>query len=328
MASEIKNPSERSSELQLVKEAKPTSHSLVSNFTTPLPRCLKQCQQRFIHEPRCPAKCKRATGHGGHCDCLQKHIPIHPRNSSSVLKNYDWSANGLLNVLEFAGPNNEFTCIPCGPPQDLNWPELCICRAGGTASCLFPTGGRSLYCARCGPNVYCACGCGSCDPSASYSETDAISKIAGPESPAHTTSLSSTLQQAAGVKYSMPWLPVPVPPPFKFGPNPMTVLFDQMHVRTRLTSGHIGLLVDPGAFDNLCGAHWLLMLCRIAGEQGFSETWHELDRALGIEGVGKQAQVVTHGVKVPIAMDACSGVTSYNTSVVQDSYIPGLLGFA
>ena len=35
MASEIKNPSERSSELQLVEESKPTSHSLLGNFTTP-----------------------------------------------------------------------------------------------------------------------------------------------------------------------------------------------------------------------------------------------------------------------------------------------------
>jgi hypothetical protein len=106
----------------------PTVDSLLSLFACPMPRCLKQCQQRFIHEPRCPAACKRATGHGGHCDCLQKHIPIQPRSSSSVLKNYDWSASGLLNVLEFLGPNDEVTCIPCGPPQELNWPELLSCR--------------------------------------------------------------------------------------------------------------------------------------------------------------------------------------------------------
>jgi len=123
----------------------------------------------------------------------------------------------------------------------------------------------------------------------------------------------------------MPWLPVLVPPPFKFG-QPLIVLFEQMHVRTRMKNGRIGLLVDPGAFDNLCGSHWLLTLCAKAHLSGLSESWHTLDKVLGIEGVGKQAQTVTHGVRVPISLDACSGVTFYDSPVVQDSYIPGLLG--
>jgi hypothetical protein len=160
----------------------PNVDSLLGPFTCPMPRCLKECQQRYFGAPRCPADCKKGVGHPGHCDCLQEHIPPPPRSLHPVTIKYDWSASGLLDVLDFSGHNDEFTCVPCGPPQELNWPELCICRAGGIDSCLFPTGGRSLYCSQCGSNVYCACGCGSCDPSTSYSETDAASKITGPKS--------------------------------------------------------------------------------------------------------------------------------------------------
>ena len=93
-----------------------------------------------------------------------------------------------------------------------------------------------------------------------------------------------------------------------------------------MTNGRIGLLVDPGAFDNLCGSHWLVSLCMLAHQYGLGEEWYQLSKVLGVEGVGKQAQEVTHGVRVPIALDSCSNQTFYDSPVVQDSCIPALLG--
>ena len=45
-----------------------------------------------------------------------------------------------------------------------------------------------------------------------------------------------------------------------------------------------------------------------------------------MEGVGAQPQKVTHGVHVPIALDAYGSNTEYTAPVVADSAIPGLLG--
>ena len=121
----------------------------------------------------------------------------------------------------------------------------------------------------------------------------------------------------------MPWFPVDPPPVLG---NQLEVFLEQMHIRTRMTNGRIGLLVDPGAFDNLCGSHWLISLCKVARQFGSGEEFYSLSKVLGVEGVGKQAQEVTHGVRVPIALDSCSDQTFYNSPVVQDSFIPALLG--
>ena len=145
-----------------------------------------------------------------------------------------------------------------------------------------------------------------------------VSEISNPSS---TSSIS--LAKAAGVRYYMPWIPVDPPPSLG---NQRELFFEQMHIRTRMTNGRIGLLVDPGAFDNLCGSHWLVALCMLARQHGLTEEWYQLSKVLGVEGVGKQAQEVTHGVRVPIALDSCSEQTFYDSPVVQDSYIPALLG--
>ena len=140
-----------------------------------------------------------------------------------------------------------------------------------------------------------------------------------------TPRLEVSLSRAAGVQYFMPWIPVEPEQPFQFG-TPMSVFLEQMHVRTRLSNGRIGLLVDPGAFDNLAGSHWLLLLSMMCRQYGLMGEWYLLNKVLGVEGVGKQAQEVTHGVRVPIFLDACEDLTSYSAPIVQDSYIPGLLG--
>ena len=154
-----------------------------------------------------------------------------------------------------------------------------------------------------------------------YPEKSQVSKINNPSSASSNT--LHTLAKAAGVQYFMPWIPVDPPPVLG---NQLEVFLEQMHIRTRMTNGRIGLLVDPGAFDNLCGSHWLVSLCMLARQFGLGEEWYTLSKVLGVEGVGKQAQEVTHGVRVPIALDSCSEQTFYNSPVVQDSYIPALLG--
>ena len=80
-----------------------------------------------------------------------------------------------------------------------------------------------------------------------YPEKSQVSKINNPSSTRSNT--NNTLAKAAGVQYFMPWIPVDPPPVLG---NQLEVFLEQMHIRTRMTNGRIGLLVDPGAFDNLC----------------------------------------------------------------------------
>ena len=62
------------------------------------------------------------------------------------------------------------------------------------------------------------------------------------------------------------------------------------HSKTRLPSGRIGLLVDPGAHDNLVGGLTSDAMCDQLGVEARSRT---LNRSLSVEGVGKNAQTAT-----------------------------------
>ena len=145
---------------------------------------------------------------------------------------------------------------------------------------------------------------------------------------------AAALSRMLGFKYCMPWMPFD---PIgwneddrrnQYSQSSVCLLeaASQMHNRTKLTNGRAGLLVDPGAYDNLCGMQWLASLVSEARKHKHEETWYQLSKILGVEGVGVQPQKVTHGVTVPIALDAHVSGTTYTASVVADSAIPGLLG--
>lgn len=100
---------------------------------------------------------------------------------------------------------------------------------------------------------------------------------------------------------------------------------EMYHVRTRL-SGQVGLLVDPGAHDNLIGSETAeLMAVQLKAEQKTKT----LDRALTVSGVGKSSQEATSSTTVECAFRDVSGklkVGSYTAPVVPHSSLPPLLG--
>ena len=99
-----------------------------------------------------------------------------------------------------------------------------------------------------------------------------------------------------------------------------------MHIRTRLANGRIGLLVDPGAFDNLCSTGWLMQFVQANTGIANLATWWRLPKSLGVEGVGQSAQTVKNGVVQLIGLDAEPGLSTYTSPVLENSHVPGLLG--
>lgn len=98
------------------------------------------------------------------------------------------------------------------------------------------------------------------------------------------------------------------------------------HLRTRLRSGAVGLLVDPGAHDNLIGELTAKQMCQ---ELNAKMETRSLDKPLPVEGVGKSAQVANRSACV--RMTVCSALgsmndASYTAPIIPDSMLPPLLG--
>ena len=59
------------------------------------------------------------------------------------------------------------------------------------------------------------------------------------------------------------------------------------HLRTRIRNGEVGLLIDPGAHDNLVGEGTMLQMASQVNSQIHNQ---KLNRALDVEGVGQNSQ--------------------------------------
>lgn len=97
---------------------------------------------------------------------------------------------------------------------------------------------------------------------------------------------------------------------------------------TRCPDSRIGLLVDPGAHDNLSGESTLRVLARQAtGDDVFEEK--ELDRPLRVAGVGREAQETVKAGKVRFRVRDQNGAlvdSSYTAPYIAHSSLPNLLG--
>ena len=101
------------------------------------------------------------------------------------------------------------------------------------------------------------------------------------------------------------------------------------HELTRLGQHREGLLVVPGAFDNLVGENWVRRMETIIGDYKLSVSQKRMERVLGIEGVGKEAQTAVDQVTVPGAIRERSGklsAASFSAPVLPGSDVPALLG--
>ena len=98
------------------------------------------------------------------------------------------------------------------------------------------------------------------------------------------------------------------------------------HLRTRLRSGAVGLLVDPGAHDNLIGELTAQQMCQELNTELEHRT---LDKPLPVEGVGKSAQVANKSACVSMSVRSALGQVNdatYTAPIIPDSMLPPLLG--
>ena len=103
------------------------------------------------------------------------------------------------------------------------------------------------------------------------------------------------------------------------------------HTRTRLGPKREGLLVDPGAHDNLTGSKWAERQERLALEAGVSTQYRPMREVLNVEGVGNGRQQCAQFGRFPIALPAqereSAGIPAvYTARIVPDPDIPALLG--
>ena len=99
------------------------------------------------------------------------------------------------------------------------------------------------------------------------------------------------------------------------------------HVQTRRQGkNQEGLLVDPGAKDNLAGSAWMLRQAALAeknGEHGLRRK--QLTNQLSVEGVGQKSQECKDEGHVAICLsDGSRG--DYVAPILEDSEVPALLG--
>jgi len=90
--------------------------------------------------------------------------------------------------------------------------------------------------------------------------------------------------------------------------------------RTRL-GDVVGLLVDPGAHDNLVGDRTLASMSKQAGE---SAVLRPLASPMSVEGVGKSMQTAKQAGQVAVGVEGQVG--TYIAPVIPDSDLPPLLG--
>lgn len=97
------------------------------------------------------------------------------------------------------------------------------------------------------------------------------------------------------------------------------------HVRTRI-NGQVGLLVDPGAHDNLIGSE----TCELMAEQlRTTVTSKQLNKPLVVSGVGKSSQEAERSATMECSfrtVDDKQLLGSYTAPVVPNSALPPLLG--
>ena len=98
------------------------------------------------------------------------------------------------------------------------------------------------------------------------------------------------------------------------------------HLRTRLSDNRPGLLVDPGAHDNLVGDRTASRMEEIVGVEAKSL---RMNKPLSVEGVGKNAQSAAAAKRMAVRLSNDEGAVvpgSFTAPVISDSDLPPLLG--
>ena len=97
-------------------------------------------------------------------------------------------------------------------------------------------------------------------------------------------------------------------------------------IRTCTRNGRVGLLVDPGAHDNLAGE---FTMRKLENQLGTRARLKVMDHPLNVSGVGRESQQARHALGIDFALhgQSADGVPcSYTAPVIPESNLPPLLG--
>ena len=86
-----------------------------------------------------------------------------------------------------------------------------------------------------------------------------------------------------------------------------------------------GLLIDIGAWGNLCGERWFQRILNKAQKFGQGYVLQKMKQMLSIEGVGQSANTTQDEVVAPVCLEDGS-VCTYTAPMLADSELPALLG--
>jgi hypothetical protein len=95
--------------------------------------------------------------------------------------------------------------------------------------------------------------------------------------------------------------------------------------RTQLEDGREAVIIDSGAFDNMCGDQWVQRLNALATTAGYPFSTSQLREAIGVAGVGAGPQQTTTAITATIALEDGSWGT-FKAPVLPNSPVPALLG--
>ncbi len=103
-------------------------------------------------------------------------------------------------------------------------------------------------------------------------------------------------------------------------------VFECYHSQVRLKHTE-GLVIDPGAVNNVCGDVWARRVEAEAKKAGQGTTWAQLNQRQNLQGVGSGTSTASQGVALPFCLEDGT-VGNYRATVLDDSQVPGLLGLA
>ena len=201
--------------------------------------------------------------------------------------------------------------------------------------------GNAMKCSICGSEEHLRASCpkrsGGAYVSEPASSVSGISETAG-NTPAHWTGLMIE-ELPEPMTVALPAFPVP----YTGGSSSSSVtdgidlrfpsanslylpVFECYHSQVRLKHTE-GLVIDPGAVNNVCGDMWARRVEAVAKKAGQGTAWSQLEQRQNLQGVGSGTSTASQGVALPFCLEDGT-VGNYRSTVLDDSPVPGLLGLA
>ena len=101
------------------------------------------------------------------------------------------------------------------------------------------------------------------------------------------------------------------------------------HANTRLPDGRSSIIIDTGAWGNLCGGNWAEQAAIQSKAAGHPATESLMDQPMHVQGVGNGSQRCDWQVTIPIATRMEDGryqLNQFRAPTVPKSDLPALLG--